>query len=79
MPDWLAVMVHVPAVTSVTVVPLTVQTGVVVEAKLTVRPELAVALTVTVPALIGVFGGPLNVIVCVCSTVKLCVTDVAAA
>jgi hypothetical protein len=35
----------------VTVVPDTVHTAVVVEAKLTARPELAVALTVNAPAL----------------------------
>ena len=34
---------HVPTETSVTVAPKTVQTPVVVEAKLTGRPELAVA------------------------------------
>jgi hypothetical protein len=39
-------MVQVPTATSVTVEPDTVQTGDVVEAKLTARPELAVALTV---------------------------------
>jgi hypothetical protein len=38
-------MVHVPALTSVTVTPDTVQTEEVVEAKLTANPELAVALT----------------------------------
>jgi hypothetical protein len=38
-------MVHVPAPTSVTVVPDTVQTDEVVEAKLTANPELALALT----------------------------------
>jgi hypothetical protein len=37
---------QVPAATSVTVVPDTVQTGVVVDAKLTVKPDEAVALTV---------------------------------
>jgi hypothetical protein len=39
-------MLHVPAATSVTVVPDTVQTDVVVEAKPTANPELALALTV---------------------------------
>ena len=34
---------HVPTVAIVTVVPDTVQTGIVVEAKLTGRPELALA------------------------------------
>ncbi len=41
---------HVPAVSSVTVVPETVQTEGVVEAKLTGRLEVAVALTVNDPA-----------------------------
>ena len=39
-------MVHTPGATSVTVVPDTVQTNVVVEAKLTGRPEDAVAVSV---------------------------------
>jgi hypothetical protein len=45
-------MVHVPAVTPVTVeplVPLTVQTPVVKELKVTGRPDVAVALAVVVP------------------------------
>jgi phage tail protein X len=45
-PACVAWMVHVPAPTSVTVAPDTVQTDVVVEAKLTANPELALALTV---------------------------------
>jgi hypothetical protein len=36
-------MVHVPAVTKVAVVPLTAHTLAVCDAKLTARPELAVA------------------------------------
>jgi hypothetical protein len=39
-------MVHVPTLTSVAVVPETVHTAGVVEAKLTARPEDAVALSV---------------------------------
>ena len=46
MPAWLAVIEQEPPATIVTVLPATVQTEVVVEAKLTGRPELAVALTV---------------------------------
>lgn len=46
MPAWLAVIEREPAATIVTVLPETVQTEVVVEAKLTARPEFAVALTV---------------------------------
>jgi hypothetical protein len=49
-------MVHVPALTLVTVEPLTVQTAGVVELKVTARPELAVALTVEVPASASVAG-----------------------
>ncbi len=45
LPAWLAWIVQVPVVTRWTVEPLTVQTPVVVELKLTARPELAVALT----------------------------------
>ena len=41
-------MVQVPAVTKVKMVPLTVQTPLVLELKLTVRPESAVALNVGV-------------------------------
>jgi hypothetical protein len=46
LPDWLAVIEHVPAATSVTTAPETVQTDVVFEAKVTARPELTVALSV---------------------------------
>ena len=46
LPAWVAWMVQAPAAISVTVAPETVQTGAVVEAKLTARPEEAVALTV---------------------------------
>ena len=49
MPAWLAVIVQVPAATRWTVapfVPLVVQIVVVVDVKLTVRPEDAVAPTV---------------------------------
>ena len=46
MPAWLAATVQVPAATIVTVLPETVHTPVVVELKLTGRPELAVAPTV---------------------------------
>jgi hypothetical protein len=40
-------MVHVPTVTNVAVAPATVQTLAVVEAKLTARPEVAVAVSVS--------------------------------
>jgi hypothetical protein len=45
-PPCVAWIEHVPALTSVTVTPDIVQTAVVVEAKLTAKPELALALTV---------------------------------
>jgi hypothetical protein len=45
LPPCVAWIVHVPTATSVTVAPDTVQTAVVVEAKLTANPELALALT----------------------------------
>ena len=43
LPPWVAVTVHVPTATSVSAVPLTVQTLCVVELKLTGKPELALA------------------------------------
>jgi len=46
LPACVAWMVHVPSATRVAVVPDTVQTAEVVEAKLTARPEDAVALSV---------------------------------
>ena len=64
---------------NVAVVPLTVHTLVVCEAKLTVNPELAVATsvsgvpTICVPGLLNVMVWDLPV------TVKLCETGVAAA
>jgi hypothetical protein len=66
-------MLHAPAVTRVTVVPDTVQTAPVVEVKTTgVSPELAVALTATVPTLSAVLAGALKVMVCAALlTVKL--------
>ena len=42
-PAWLAAAVQVPALSSVKVLPLTVQTAVVSDAKDTAKPELAVA------------------------------------
>ena len=64
----------------VTVVPETVQTEVLLDAKLTVKPEDAVALSAgTEPApIVCVLRVP-NVMVCVPVTVKVCVTDAAAA
>ena len=51
MPAWLAVTVQLPVVTSVTRLPLTVQTVGVLELKLTASPELELATRVSVPAL----------------------------
>jgi hypothetical protein len=49
-------MEQVPTETSVTMFPETVQTGVVVEVKLTVRPEEAVAVTLKLPVLRPTLG-----------------------
>ena len=72
-------MVQVPAAINVAVVPETVQTLVVAEVKVTVRPELAVAESVSgVPTVCG--PGLAKVMVCAWPlTVKLCGTGVAAA
>ena len=43
LPAWLALAVQVPALSSVSVLPLTVHTAGVVDAKLTARPEVALA------------------------------------
>jgi len=51
LPAWVAWIVHVPTPTSVTAAADTVQTDGVVEAMLTARPELAVALTANGAAL----------------------------
>src|SRR5208283_4671850 len=56
-------MVQVPPAASVTVAPETVQTAAVVEAKLTARPEEAVALTVNGAEPKGRFGSAAKVIV----------------
>ncbi|WP_246674456.1 hypothetical protein [Mesorhizobium sp. B2-2-2] len=58
-------MVQVPAESSVTELPLTVHTAVVVEVKATVRPEDAVALSVTGPLVSAAFAGCVKLIVCV--------------
>jgi hypothetical protein len=80
LPAWLAVIEHPPPATIVTVFPETVQTEVVVEAKPTARPELAVAAAVKGDT---PYVTPLNapkLTVCDAGlTVKLCVTGVAAA
>jgi hypothetical protein len=74
-----AVMEHVPIVRSVTTFDETVQTVVLLEVKLIVRPEEAVAVRLTVPALNGVLFGALKEMVWEGRvTVKLCVTGAAA-
>ena len=78
-PDWLASITQDPVVSSVTVFPDTVQTFVVVEEKLTVSPELAVALTVMGEALSGWFDKAPKVMVWLALvTMKLRFTGVAA-
>jgi hypothetical protein len=68
-------IVQVPADTSVTVVPETVQTGVVLEVNVTVRPELAVADTVNGGSLAFLFGSAAKLIVWFAfATVKDCDT-----
>ncbi len=66
-PACVARIVQVPAVTKVAVVPLTVQTLVVVEEKETGSPELAVALSVSGTPTLCV-PGLLNMIVCAIGT-----------
>lgn len=82
LPACEAVIEQVPAAIKVAVVPLTVQTVCVVEAKLTAKPEVAVAVSVSVvPTVCEAMES--NVIFCAVSeaafTAKLCVTGVAAA
>jgi hypothetical protein len=79
LPACEAWIVHVPGVRNVAVVPLTVQTPVVSEANVSVKPELAVADSVRgVPTVCA--SGALKVIVCGSgSTVKLRDTGDAAA
>ena len=77
-----AVIEQVPAARNVAVAPLTVQTLAVVEAKLTVRPEVAVAVRLSgVPTVCA--PGLAKLMVCAVRlaafTVKLCATGVAAA
>ena len=80
LPGWLAVIEQEPPATIVTVLPETVQTEVVVEAKLTARPELAVALTVNGAAPYVTSLSAPNAMVCAAGfTVKLRATGVAAA
>ncbi len=75
MPAWSACSVHVPVVTRVTLVPLTVHTLVVSDENVTVRPEDAVAETVTGDCTSVVLPIAGKVIVCAAFvTLKLCCT-----
>ena len=73
-------MEQLPAETRVTVLPLTVQTLLVVEARLTGSSELAVAVRLAEPTLRDMLESEPKVMICAVPTiVKLCVTGVAAA
>ena len=79
-PAWLALMLQVPTATSVSVLPLTVQTLGVVDAKLTAKPELAVATSAggVVPSVW--LPGEVKLMLCAAApTLKLRVTAVAGA
>ena len=64
LPGCEALMAQRPGASNVTVSPVTVQVVTVVEAKLTVRPDEAVADTVNGAAPYGWFGNAPNVMVC---------------
>ena len=73
-----AVMEQTPTETSVTLVPETVQIAPELVVKITARPEVAVAVRLTGPALSAVSGGCVKVTVCVpCSTLNVLVTGAA--
>jgi hypothetical protein len=75
-----AVIEHVPAAINVRVLPDTLHTLEMVDVYETVRPELAVAVSVSGELARVVFGRAAKVIVCVVAvTAKLCVTGGAAA
>jgi hypothetical protein len=79
LPACVAWTVHVPTATSVTVAPATVHTPTVVEAKLTAKPEEAVALTVNGAEPNGWLDSVPNVIVWLaCVTVKVWALEVIA-
>jgi hypothetical protein len=72
LPACVAVIVHVPAARGVSEFPATVQTVDVVEAKLTVRPEVAVAVSAKAEAGRVTVPGAVKLIVCdPCVTVKV--------
>ncbi len=69
---------QVPAISSDAVLPLTVQTVGVVDAKLTANPELAVAMSESLVAAVCAAIAP-NIIVCAFSTLNDSETEAAAA
>jgi hypothetical protein len=71
LPAWLAVTKQEPAPTIVTVVPDTVQTPVVVDENVTVRPDEAVAPIVKGTAPKTTLLSALNVIICVTCTLAV--------
>ena len=85
MPAWLASTLQAPAATKVSVVPLTVQMGVVVEVNDTARPDVAVADSAGVATPTVGVAGAVKVMVIVCAskgaapTVTVLDTTVAAA
>lgn len=64
LPLWLAVMEHVPVVISVTVVPETLQTEVLLDLNATVRPEVDEAEILIDPVVMAWGLSVPNVIVC---------------
>jgi hypothetical protein len=80
LPHWVAVIPQVPPLSKVTVFAETVQTAGVVEAKMTGRPEEAVAVKLNGAEPKVAAGRAAKLMVCVSPlTVKLCCTGVAAA
>ena len=80
MPAWFAVSVQVPALTSVRVVPLTVQTTGVADANVTWSPDDDVAMSTAGAVPSAWLPGDRKVIVCApAATLKLTLTGVAAA
>ena len=79
LPAWLAARVQLPADTSVSVVPLTVQTAGVLDVKVTAKPALDVATSAGAGVPRVWLPGELKVMVCTAgATLKVCVTGVAA-
>lgn len=80
LPAWLAVTLQLPTLTRLSTVPLTVHTAVVVELKLTARPEVAVATRAAGCTPRVWLPGELKLMVCArVDTVNVCNTAAAAA